>query len=145
MEAKTSCSHSSSRSEQLRSYRDSIRPLVGDVNLQIQNTARVLPFQPGTSLCRTLLLHSHLRPEGLRLLQLRLCRCHHRDPGSRKFTSRLNTARSGAKPANHLALLHVTRENEKSTHWSSVHRGVVSSVALEMHEEHNQMRNQRTF
>lgn len=163
VEAKTNCSHSS------RSYRDSIHPLVGEFKLSSAESKEPAGFkiQPNLLLffcrffekkrkrraCQTgckirlvdvrlhhvsVSLHLHLRLEGLQLQELRLCRSHHQGPGSIS-SAHVNAAGFNPKVSIHDTFLHAKRRNQKSTHWSSVHRGVFSSVTLKIHEEHVQM------
>lgn len=147
--AKTNCSHSS-RSEQLRSYRASIHPPAfnfSSAGFRIQ--PHLLLFNPvlferrdsqtslNTRLVDVSLHHaidSHLRLEVLQLQELRLCRSHHQDPGSRR-SAHVNAAGLIPEVNIDVTFLHVKRRNQTSTHWSSVHRGVLSSVTLRAHKE----------
>lgn len=92
-------------------------------------TLRPAPTRAWWMLASTAPFDSHLHQEVLQLQELRLCRSHHQDPGSRR-SAHINAAGFIPKASADVTVLHVKRRNQTSTHWSSIHGGVLSSVAL---------------
>lgn len=112
-EAKSNCSHSS-RCDQLRSHSDPCRSWIHGW------------FH--ASVCSLSEKSFHLRRplEVLELQELRLCRSHRQDPGRTSVNE------------DDLAQTSVMREGFKPTHRSSVHHGVLPSVALNIQKENVQ-------